>query len=115
MHAHTHARTHTHVQFGDDNAMLKNPNLAILSMGRSGEEGGNAIYDIVTGFAQPGGRVAQPWPRATGYVHSRTTPWCVRNNDYIMITTAEIEVELFGKLRFCTTAGTSVSICIDFQ
>ena len=48
---------------------------AVLSIWRPGQEGGEAVADIVLGVAQPGGRLAQPWPRSVGYVHSRAAPW----------------------------------------
>merc|ERR1712226_850965 len=63
-------------KFGDDNALLTaNPKHAVVSTGRPGEEGGNAVFDVLTGIVQPGGRLAQPWPRGVGYVHSRTVPY----------------------------------------
>jgi beta-glucosidase len=60
-------------KFGDDNALLSKA-VAVLSFGRPGEEGGNAMFDVLTGLAQPTGRLNQPWPRSAGYVHSRTVP-----------------------------------------
>jgi beta-glucosidase len=48
---------------------------AVLSIWRPGEEGGEAVADILLGGVQPGGRLAQPWPRSVGYVHSRAVPW----------------------------------------
>ena len=64
-----------HSRFGDDNAVLSSSGLAILALGRPGEEGGNAAFDVVFGLAQPAGRLAQPWPRSAGYINSRTVPW----------------------------------------
>lgn len=43
-----------HSRFGDDNALLRSSNLAVLSLGRPGEEGGNAAVDILWGMRQPG-------------------------------------------------------------
>ena len=48
---------------------------AVLSVWRPGEEGGDAVADILLGAVQPAGRLAQPWPRSVGYVHSRAAPW----------------------------------------
>jgi beta-glucosidase len=48
---------------------------AVLSIWRPGQEGGDAVVDMVLGLVQPGGRLAQPWPRSVGYVHSRVAPW----------------------------------------
>ena len=48
---------------------------AVLSIWRPGQEGGEAVADIILGVAQPLGRLAQPWPRSVGYVHSRACPW----------------------------------------
>jgi hypothetical protein len=50
---------------------------AVLSIWRPGQEGGEAVADIVLGVVQPGGRLAQPWPRSVGYVHSRAAPCTV--------------------------------------
>ena len=62
---------------GGSNGLLKQGagGHAVLSVWRPGEEGGNAVADIIFGSAQPGGRLAQPWPRSVGYVHSRAAPW----------------------------------------
>ena len=56
---------------------------AVLSIWRPGESCGPAVADIVLGVAQPGGRLAQPWPRSVGYVHSRAAPyWNLHQGDY---------------------------------
>jgi beta-glucosidase len=56
---------------------------AVLSIWRPGEAGGEAVADILLGLVQPGGRLAQPWPRSVGYVHSRSTPWwALHQGDY---------------------------------
>jgi beta-glucosidase len=33
------------------------------------------MYSRLQGVKQPAGRLAQPWPRSVGYVHSRAAPW----------------------------------------
>ena len=70
---------------GGSNALLKGGRggLAVLSVWRPGETGGDAVLDVVLGMAQPGGRLAQPWPRSVGYVASRAVPyWNLHQGDY---------------------------------
>ena len=74
-------------KFGNDNSILNSPNLAILTVGRPGQAGGDAVFDMISGNgpapgdvdamapSSPGGRLNRPWPRGVGYVQSRTSPW----------------------------------------
>ena len=70
---------------GGSNALLAQgaAGHAMLSLWRPGEAGGHAVVDILLGLVQPGGRLAQPWPRSVGYVHSRAAPyWNLHQGDY---------------------------------
>lgn len=52
------------------------PNLhALLAMWRPGEEGGSALWDILSGRVAPSGRLSQSWVRAVGQVRSQASPW----------------------------------------
>lgn len=62
------------LSFGPDNAVLDNIPSLIASW-RSGEEGGNAIADLIFGDATPSGRLAQAWPRSAGAIHGPANPW----------------------------------------
>ena len=72
-----------HSKFGPYNAMLADPNLSVLAAWIGGEQGGPPVVDALFGRAQPSGRLAQPFPKAAGYIHSWTTPWFhLRQEDY---------------------------------
>jgi len=40
----------------------------VIAAWRPGSEGGNALWDIITGAVSPSGRLAQQWPRGVGAV-----------------------------------------------
>ena len=62
------------VTFGPGNTVLdKVP--ALISAFRPGEEGGNAIVDLITGAYSPGGKLAMNWLRSVGQIYSPANPW----------------------------------------
>eukprot|EP00051_Salpingoeca_urceolata_P006714 m.88884 g.88884 ORF g.88884 m.88884 type:complete len:769 (+) comp14957_c0_seq2:241-2547(+) len=58
--------------FGDVDLSKVN---AILVAGRPGEEGGNAIAEILSGAVNPSGKLGSSWPRTVGHVGSGSSPW----------------------------------------
>lgn len=48
---------------------------ALLAGFRLGEEGGSAVYDVVTGAANPSGKLPQAWPRSVGQVFGPASPY----------------------------------------
>eukprot|EP00040_Diaphanoeca_grandis_P040838 m.262177 g.262177 ORF g.262177 m.262177 type:complete len:794 (-) comp44699_c0_seq1:67-2448(-) len=69
-----HGRPQT---FGLGNAVLSKVD-ALLSAWRPGEEGGNAIVDIITGKGNPSAKLVQSWPQTVGQVGGPSTPWLQR-------------------------------------
>jgi beta-glucosidase len=47
---------------------------AVLAAWRPGEEGGTAVWNIISGAVNPSGRTAHTWPRTVGQVH-QYVPW----------------------------------------
>ena len=55
---------------------------AVLAAFRSGCEGGNAIWDLLTGVSSPSGRLPQSWPIAVGGVRMPgISPWYIKATD----------------------------------
>ena len=55
---------------------------AVLAAFRSGCEGGNAIWDLLTGATSPSGRLPQSWPIAVGGVRMPgISPWYIKHSD----------------------------------
>jgi beta-glucosidase len=75
------------VTFGgiNGNRLLQNLS-AVLSTWRPGEEGGPAVWELLTGYVNPSGRLSQSWPRSAGFVHSQTSPWfSKRQGDFDLV------------------------------
>jgi beta-glucosidase len=48
---------------------------AIIAAWRPAAEGGNALWDLLSGRQSPSGRLAQAWVRRVGQVKSQASPW----------------------------------------
>eukprot|EP01083_Nonionella_stella_P065225 170705_1 len=57
-----------------DNALLNRVN-ALLSAYHPGEEGGNALLEILFGESSPSGRLSTSWPQSAAHVHSPHSPF----------------------------------------
>jgi beta-glucosidase len=71
-------------KFGGDNNLpsLDKRASAVLASFRSGCEGGNALWDLLTGIVSPSGRLPQSWPISSGAVRMPgITPWYIKWTD----------------------------------
>jgi hypothetical protein len=59
---------------GDGNVLLEKVD-ALVWAGRPGEEGGNAIVNLLVGGFNPSGKLNANWPRTVGHVGSGSVPW----------------------------------------
>lgn len=73
-----------------DNAMLVEIN-ALLSAYHPGQQGGNALVEIIFGKVSPSGRLSTSWPQSAAHVHSLHSPFLKayqghENFDYVYNT-----------------------------
>jgi len=67
---------------GDSTPSLDKRADAVLAAFRSGCEGGNAIWDVLTGVVSPSGRLPQSWPITSGAVRMPgINPWYLKFSD----------------------------------
>ena len=67
---------------GDTTPSLDKQASAVLAAFRSGCEGGNSIWDLLTGNVSPSGRLPQSWPISSGAVRMPgITPWYTKWTD----------------------------------
>lgn len=59
---------------GGPNALLTRTH-AVLSAYNPGEEGGNALWSIITGERSPEGKLTVSWPQSAAHLHSTHSPW----------------------------------------
>jgi beta-glucosidase len=71
---------------GNFSSLLEFPNMrAVVAAWRPGEEGGNALVNLllgkmISGAGGPSGRLAQAWPRTEGQIGGPSTPWFQHRN-----------------------------------
>ncbi len=59
---------------GGPNSLLTRTH-AVLSAYNPGEEGGNALWSIITGERSPEGKLTTSWPQSAAHLHSTHSPW----------------------------------------
>ena len=65
------------VSFGPENLVLTKM-AAVVEAYRPGEEGGNAIVDILSGAVNPSGKLASQWAQHVGQLGSGAQPWLAK-------------------------------------
>lgn len=59
---------------GGPNALLERSD-AVFSAFNPGEEGGTALWELITGVRSPEGKLTASWPQSAAHLHTTHTPW----------------------------------------